>query len=405
MFGCSRSAELPGGFDSAGSQRIYAIELDGETAGVIHERRGLTSAGAPRMDTRMELMLPGSGIMLREERLQFAKLPPFGLEQRTRFTRTPAGIEHHEVATGRELGDPRLMEFDSTRALKSAPEGSTIEQRGLFAGDDGTRMRTSWQIQTRNAEGTYATGTREDGAEVALWIGPDGSPERYEIGSGFGLRRVSEAPVLPSEHGGVLLVPADRGLEDHRRVEGMTVRIEGPAAVLFRSGPGLEARATESGRILRVERLGADGLDPIAVAMLERLISEVRARIRYHAAAAPPTLDALLEDGRGDCYEFAALFHALAKAAGFEGRVVTGLAWAGNASQGFAPHAWNEVRVDGRWVSIDPTWDQLGADAARLRFPEDPALQLDLQFALKRSRLEILSVSPGQAASVALNEG
>ncbi|MCC5888155.1 MAG: transglutaminase domain-containing protein [Gammaproteobacteria bacterium] len=380
-------------FDEA-SQRLYVIELDGEAAGVVEERRGRAGNGAPRMDTRVEIHLPGSGWLLREERLQFATESPHVLLQRTRFTRTPAGIEHHEVASGEDLGSPDLQTLEGTRALATAPVGERIEQLGMFGAGEHSSMTTAWEVKSRDPDGTHALGERTDGAKVGLWLAPDGTPMRYVIGDSFVLRRVHSRPTLQvARNSGPLLLPVPERLGDSAKVSGMTLRVHGPAAGMFRSGPGLQA-GDGSEAILVTKRLGPEPwLEPRQRSELQRLVAEVRQRIRYHPGAAPPSLDALLSDGRGDCYEFAALFSALATAAGYDSRVVTGLAWAGDELGGFAPHAWNEVRIDGHWLSIDPTWDQLGADATRLRFPDDPGMQLDLQVALTRSSLEIVDIT------------
>lgn len=377
-----------------GSQRLYVIELDGELAGLVEERRGRAGDGAPRMDTRVEMQLPGSGWLLREERLQFDPQPPHVLLQRTRFTRTPAGIEHHEVTHGQELGSPDLQALDSRAALVSARVGARIEQQGMFGAAEQPGMATAWTVQSRDRHGIHARGERSDGAKLGLWLAADGTTTRYAIGDSFVLRRVETAPALiKAQDQGPLLLAVTHRLGDSAEVSSMTLRLRGPAAGMFESGPGL--LATESGSDLLVtERLGpGDWLDHGQRSELEGLVAEVRRRIRYHPGAAPPSLDALLADGRGDCYEFAALFSALARAAGYDSRVVTGLAWAGDELGGFAPHAWNEVRINGHWLSIDPTWDQVGADATRLRFPDDPARQLDLQVALTHSSLEVLDVS------------
>lgn len=63
-----------------------------------------------------------------------------------------------------------------------------------------------------------------------------------------------------------------------------------------------------------------------------------------------------LKDKQGICRDYAFVVAALARAAGLPARVVYGQA--GN-QEGWAPqlHAWNEVYADGRWVSLDTTWD------------------------------------------------
>jgi hypothetical protein len=63
---------------------------------------------------------------------------------------------------------------------------------------------------------------------------------------------------------------------------------------------------------------------------------------------------------KGVCIDYARLYAAMARAAGLEARVVTGLGFDGRGSYG--PHAWNEVylREKGVWVPLDPTWAQAG---------------------------------------------
>lgn len=63
---------------------------------------------------------------------------------------------------------------------------------------------------------------------------------------------------------------------------------------------------------------------------------------------------------KGVCIDYARLYAAMARAAGLEARVVTGLAYDGRG--GYGPHAWNEVhlREKGVWVPLDPTWAHAG---------------------------------------------
>ncbi|MCF6289974.1 MAG: transglutaminase-like domain-containing protein [Desulfobacterales bacterium] len=68
---------------------------------------------------------------------------------------------------------------------------------------------------------------------------------------------------------------------------------------------------------------------------------------------------------RGDCNEHAALFAALARGAGIPCRVVAGVVFHQGA---FYYHAWNEVCLDNRWISLDTTRDQLPADITHIKF-------------------------------------
>ena len=56
------------------------------------------------------------------------------------------------------------------------------------------------------------------------------------------------------------------------------------------------------------------------------------------------------EHGKVVCDGYASMFHAIAMKAGLQTMVVTG-----HTSQG--GHAWNVVKVDGKWRTVDCTWN------------------------------------------------
>jgi transglutaminase-like putative cysteine protease len=72
-----------------------------------------------------------------------------------------------------------------------------------------------------------------------------------------------------------------------------------------------------------------------------------------------------LESRKGDCNEHAALFAALARAAGIPTRVVAGVTFHAGA---FYYHAWNEVCLDGGWISLDTTKNEFPADLTHIKF-------------------------------------
>lgn len=67
------------------------------------------------------------------------------------------------------------------------------------------------------------------------------------------------------------------------------------------------------------------------------------------------TPSGVLFDKTAVCGGYAEAFKVLADAAGLESVYVTGLANSG-------PHAWNKVKVDGKWRMIDTTWNEGGND-------------------------------------------
>ena len=72
-----------------------------------------------------------------------------------------------------------------------------------------------------------------------------------------------------------------------------------------------------------------------------------------------------LESGLGDCNEHAILFAALSRSLGIPTAIAAGVTLHKDA---FYYHAWNEVCLQGQWISLDTTTNQLPADMYHLRF-------------------------------------
>ncbi len=81
--------------------------------------------------------------------------------------------------------------------------------------------------------------------------------------------------------------------------------------------------------------------------------------VAYQAGKYPdPSPEATFSTRSGVCEGYARLFEAMCHAVGMEAEMVAGY------SKGFAPdedksepdHAWNAVKIDGKWVLLDPTW-------------------------------------------------
>ncbi len=77
-----------------------------------------------------------------------------------------------------------------------------------------------------------------------------------------------------------------------------------------------------------------------------------------------PSALEVLKLREGDCNEHTALYTALARAAGIPTRMAAGIVYMEN---GFYYHAWPEVWI-GRWLAVDPTFNQFPADATHIRF-------------------------------------
>jgi transglutaminase-like putative cysteine protease len=94
------------------------------------------------------------------------------------------------------------------------------------------------------------------------------------------------------------------------------------------------------------------------------LTTEINRMLEKEITFSIPNARQVLESRRGDCNEHTVLFVAMARALGLPARTAVGLVYVDGA---FFYHAWPEVWL-GEWVAVDPTFGQVPADAAHLRF-------------------------------------
>ena len=83
-------------------------------------------------------------------------------------------------------------------------------------------------------------------------------------------------------------------------------------------------------------------------------------------ASLPSALD-VLEMKKGDCNEHSILFTALARAIGLPTKIYVGLV--NLYGYAYYYHAWCAVWL-GKWVPIDPTFNQFPADVGHLKLKE-----------------------------------
>ena len=79
-----------------------------------------------------------------------------------------------------------------------------------------------------------------------------------------------------------------------------------------------------------------------------------------------PSAAEVLQTKSGDCNEHTVLYVALARALGLPARTAAGVVYVPRLGH-FYYHAWPEVWL-GTWVAMDPTFGEVPADAAHLRF-------------------------------------
>jgi hypothetical protein len=101
----------------------------------------------------------------------------------------------------------------------------------------------------------------------------------------------------------------------------------------------------------------------------------------------------VLEKGRAECQGHAILYAAFARSMGIPTRVVNGIVYS-EEHKGFLYHSWAESCVGNRWISLDPTFGQIAADATHIKFVEGetPDDLLPIVGVIGKIRVEILSV-------------
>jgi transglutaminase-like putative cysteine protease len=105
-----------------------------------------------------------------------------------------------------------------------------------------------------------------------------------------------------------------------------------------------------------------------------KLVSFVSSYVEDSMVATIPSAIEVLQQRKGACKEHTVLFTAMARSAGIPARMVAGLVYSdAYLIKGFYYHAWSEVWLadadgkNGRWVRVDPTFNQFPADATHIR--------------------------------------
>ena len=245
-----------------------------------------------------------------------------------------------------------------------------------------------------------------------IWISPDGDTLYESVRDGLIITRAETAEQLAGFVSGIALAKKDLIYDfsmvrlaqplRHPRpsLNGLQVQIEGYTArtPLLADGWQQTERSDNTviirtGNLRRADRPSAplsehlasvDGIEAAAPEIrrqADQLLSGARddhEKARRIAAWVSTWLDDSLDDAGsaltalnkrfGNCQTHAKLYTALARAAGIPTRFVSGLVSQDGTS--FLYHSWAESRINGRWIAVDPTFNQLPADPTHLAFFE-----------------------------------
>jgi len=90
----------------------------------------------------------------------------------------------------------------------------------------------------------------------------------------------------------------------------------------------------------------------------------------------------------GDCNEHAALFAALSRSLSIPTRIVAGVTYNDGM---FYYHAWNEVCIDDKWISLDTTTNQFPADLTHIKFVQgETSEQVKISALIGKLKIEVL---------------
>jgi hypothetical protein len=112
---------------------------------------------------------------------------------------------------------------------------------------------------------------------------------------------------------------------------------------------------------------------------VKRLVSFVSAYIEDDYGADASSVFDVITRKRGDCTEHALLLTTLARAAGIPARDITGLVYMGDEVKAFGLHAWSEVVLDGAWIPVDPTFDEMEINATHIKLGSGLAWDVALE--------------------------
>jgi transglutaminase-like putative cysteine protease len=292
---------------------------------------------------------------------------------------------------------------DSTFVVPDSSAKDTVTERVVAARWDTVQ---AWLVERRGL-----------GAPTTTWIDTDGLPVAGELYPGITMERqpfevaayeyrdriAAKFPDMPRPVGHVRLTRAPAPVARLGvRLAGVLADSAGWARAGLTGGRQRLALDTlltgdDAGAPDTTARALADGLVPGAdtavAALARRVLKEerdpsrvVRRLAQWTASELAGDIEAELPDVRhalteraADPSARAAIFSALARAAGVPARPVAGLVADGPQ---WRRHAWAEVRVDGRWTPVDPalgTWPAHGGYVRLLTdAPADPVLLIPL---------------------------
>jgi transglutaminase-like putative cysteine protease len=267
------------------------------------------------------------------------------------------------------------------------------------------------------------------GMGVNIWLDDEGSVLKEESPMGLVLAREEKNVAKGGSSGGdfdiieAVAVRSNIPIKDPRRISSLKVKLKRIPLRKFAMNDGRQRLTGNTLHVVRGEwpnspsqPLPPNGKevkeflrptaliqsdDPLIRRKAEEIVGDKGGTVEairimsqwvYRHIEKKPTLSLpsaleVLESRIGDCNEHALLLVALLRSLGIPSRPCVGVLFIGG---GFYYHAWVEAWM-GRWVSVDPTLNQLPADATHIKFVHgDIENWVDLVKIIGRLEVEVL---------------
>lgn len=410
----------------------YQLSMGSTPIGYLATEAGRDSRGAWRFQSFMLFSLDGGVPVSISESLTFDPLPPHRLARaehwsdgaespsegvvlewsadggRAKFRRGDA-VRERSIDWAFSLGD--YLALESWLATEQPQSGARFRVKSLDF-DEAKLVHKPFKVLERNEIG-YRFASPAPLRATEIQLDSRYVPVAFSMSGLFSLTRATQAEALrvrPPLHLTNHRVALDRRLPNHGEIERLVLIAEdaqGLDAIWpeARQGLGgwrleLEANPVAAadpavflgetaflGETLKfpvhheqVTRLASRGVGAAETDedRLAALVAFVHAYVDYRPDAPPTSVLETINRRTGDCTEYADLFTTLARALGWPARTVVGLAYLDGKQPALAFHAWNEVAVSGAWQAVDPTWNQLRADASHIPLRGDATALLRL---------------------------
>ncbi len=405
-------------------ERWYRLVLDDAHVGYLHTVTRRDAAGRWHFHSDLRFVLNRGNPVRIEEHLQFAAAPPYPLLS-ARHSRERAGTADGTVIEARDRGyrmrrtgaqgDTPGQNVDVTFALadhlafetwlreRDPPTGASVTARALDF-DRHQVVNRRFTVKGRNSTG-YQISNPAPLEATYIQLDQRLRPVTMTLSGLFQLEHASREQALAPRtalQAASYFVPTDRRLHNHTEIRSLALEVTGAAgaAELWPALSDDNVLHRQAGAVSSSSLLGDELSETRDHPVTDQRVRAMARRATADTQSAGEQVDALVrfvhdyirydEDGRGrhvlelldtpsgDCSEYADLLTTLARSLNIPSRTVFGLAYADSLPPAFRFHAWNEVRVDGEWRVVDPTWNQLQTDATHIPMPSNVAHALEL---------------------------